>query len=190
MMSRKKELYSSAKRSKVMIRGALIDLMREKRFDDIFISEIMKRADLVRRTFYAHYKTKEDVILEYIDELISESFDEIFDGVRECNGTMALVYFRLWDQHKDFVNLLKDSGQLVLLNNFHKQIKEIDNRSNVFSNMGFSESIKKYAAKFYAGAMWSVLTQWIETGMKETPEELAALIQELFNVAERTATKD
>lgn len=185
-MARKRELYSSAIRSRQMIREALIELMKEKSFDSIFISEIMKRADLVRRTFYAHYKTKEDVILMYIDELICESFDEILKGVQKCNGTMALVYFRLWNEHREFINLLKESGQLILLNNFHKQIKYIHEQSNVFTNMGISKGAEKYAAKFYAGAMWSVLTQWIETGMKETPEELSELLSELFSIAERS----
>jgi len=183
-MVRKRELYSSAIRSRLMIRDALLELMSEKNFESISVSEIMKRADLVRRTFYAHYKTKEDIITQYIDSLINDSLDHVLNGVIKCNGSMALVYFRLWNDHKDFITLLKDNNQLVLLNNFHKYINYVHEQSNVFINMGLSSGASKYAAKFYAGAMWSVLSQWIETGMEETPEELSDLLYELFGVSQ------
>ncbi len=183
-MTRKRELYASAIRSREMIREALLALMKEKAFEDITISEIMKRADLVRRTFYAHFKTKEDVIAHYIDELVSASFDDILRDVEECSGTMALVYFRLWYGAKEFVSLLHQSNQLILLNTFHHQIQQLQEKNEVFTNMGFETGAENYAAKFYAGAMWSVLTQWIETGMKETPEELSDILNELFSISQ------
>jgi len=188
-MTRKRELYASAIRSREMIREALLALMNEKAFDDISISEIMKRADLVRRTFYAHFKTKEEVISQYIDELVSASFDEILKDVEECSGTMALVYFRLWHGEKEFVSVLHQSKQLILLNTFHHQIQQLQEKNNVFTNMGIRAGAEKYAAKFYAGAMWSVLTQWIETGMEETPEELSEILKELLYISQRWETR-
>lgn len=179
-MVRKRNLYSSAIRSRQMIREALIELMAEKHFYDISISEIMKRADLVRRTFYAHFKTKEDVLITYIDELISESIEEVMKGVQKCSGTLALIYFRLWYDHKEFVNLLKKNNQLPLLKAFEKYISHINKQFNAFSNMGFSKKAEKYASNFYAGAMWNVLDMWLEDGMEETPEELSDLFSELF----------
>jgi len=184
-MTRKRELYSSAIRSRLMIREALLELMKEKSFDSISISEIMKKADLVRRTFYAHYKTKEDVISMYIDELVCESFEDILKGVEECGGTMALIYFRLWNDHQEFINLLKESKQLILLNTFHIKTEFIRDEYNAFKNLGFSEGAEKYAARFYAGVMWTILAQWIESGMEETPEQLSVLLDELLSVTQR-----
>lgn len=182
-MTRKRELYSSAIRSRKMIRQALLDLMKEKSFDTISISEIMARADLVRRTFYAHHKSKEDILTMYIDELVNESFDYIFTDVKKCNGSMSLVYFRLWNNHKSFINLLKNNNLLPLLNNFHKQIDEIHDKADVFDKLQISKTTSKYASYFYAGSMWSVLTKWIESGMNETPEELAEILDELIIVS-------
>jgi len=179
-MERKRDLYSSAIRSRKMIREALIELMAEKHFNDISVSEITKRADLVRRTFYAHFKTKEDVLIAYIDELISESIEEITEGVQRCSGNLPLVYFRLWYDHKELTVLLKKNNQLLLLKVFEKYITHISNQFNAFSNMGFSKGAEKYASNFYAGAMWNMLDLWLEEGMKETPEELSDLFSELF----------
>lgn len=181
-MVRQRELYSSAVRSQHMIREALLSIMQEKHFNDISISEIMKRADLVRRTFYAHFKTKEEVLTSYIDELVSASFVEILNGVQECNGSVALIYFRLWCEHKAFVLLLKKNNQMALLKSFDAHISSVNQQFNAFSNIGFSKTAEKIAPKFYAGAMWNLLDIWIEEGMNETPEELTDLFAEMFMV--------
>lgn len=59
---RKKTEYRSSQRSKLLIRNALVSLMREKPFDKISITDIVKRADINRGTFYAHYKNQEEVL--------------------------------------------------------------------------------------------------------------------------------
>lgn len=166
-----------------MILKALIQLMKEKDFGEISISEIMKKADLVRRTFYAHFKTKEDVLTMYIDQLFNESFEELLTGIKECNGKMGLSYFQLWNKHKPFIKLLKNHKQLILLNIFHKYIVDIQKNSPTYNSRNLSETAEKYANKFYAGTLWSILTHWIETGMKETPEELEKLLDELIIVS-------
>ena len=43
--------YRSSKRSKALIRNALISLMREKPFEEITVTAIVERADINRGTF-------------------------------------------------------------------------------------------------------------------------------------------
>lgn len=185
-MERKRELYSSAIRSRHMIINALLELMSEKSFSDISISEIMKRADLVRRTFYAHYKTKEDVLVSHIDELISESIKDVVISVKSCNGTLALIYFRLWHNNKDLVLLLKNNNQLLQLKVFEKYIALLDENFDTFSNMGFSGKSEKYAPNFYAGAMWNLIDIWVDNGMNESAEELSDIFSELFFIGKNS----
>lgn len=184
-MTRQRDLYASAIKSRNMIREALLELMTEKSFEKISVNEIMQRADLVRRTFYAHYKTKTEVLTNYIDKLTEDSLHDTLMGVKACNGTLALAYFRLWYEHKTFISILKKCDKLILLNNFKKHIEAIDQQRNAFDRMGFSEPIKRHIARFYADSMWSVLVQWVESGMKETPEELSDIIEELYLVSSK-----
>lgn len=63
------------------IREALLSLMREKDFDKITVSDIIRRAEVSRTTYYYHYYLQLDVVDELIDELfskVSEVFDRAF----------------------------------------------------------------------------------------------------------------
>ena len=46
---------------------ALISLLEEKSFEYITVSEICKRAEVNRSTFYLHYETMDDLLSECIE---------------------------------------------------------------------------------------------------------------------------
>lgn len=54
--------YRSAIRSRKLICNALGELMEEKPLDKITVTDVIKRADINRSTFYAHYDNIPDVI--------------------------------------------------------------------------------------------------------------------------------
>ncbi len=57
--------------SKQFIKNALIELMKEKTIDRISAVELCSRADVNRKTFYAHYSKVEDVLEEAENEMIA-----------------------------------------------------------------------------------------------------------------------
>lgn len=59
---RRKAEYRSSIRSKTLIRNALVSLMQEKPFEKITITDIVRRADINRGTFYAHFKDSREVL--------------------------------------------------------------------------------------------------------------------------------
>ncbi len=59
-------------KTKECIRTALFELMGEKRFEKITISEISARARINRKTFYRHYTSPSDVIEELENEVLAE----------------------------------------------------------------------------------------------------------------------
>ena len=77
---RTKAEYRSSLRSKRLIREALISMMREKPFEKITITDIVKTADINRGTFYAHYRDIGEVLAS-IKELAIADITEAFDGM-------------------------------------------------------------------------------------------------------------
>lgn len=69
---RKKAEYRSSLRSKQMIKEALLSLMIEKPFDKISITDIVKRADINRGTFYAHYPNTSEVLKSISESVVDE----------------------------------------------------------------------------------------------------------------------
>lgn len=77
---RTKAEYRSSLRSKRLIREALITMMREKPFDKITITDIVKTADINRGTFYAHFRDTDEV-LESIKGMAIDALKAVFDGM-------------------------------------------------------------------------------------------------------------
>ena len=59
-------------RSRSMLQGALVDLLKEKRYQKITITEIIERAGLTRPTFYAHSETKDDLLPSYVGDIFDK----------------------------------------------------------------------------------------------------------------------
>ena len=83
---RLKAEYRSSIRSKTMIKEALLELMVEKPFDKITITDIVKKADINRGTFYAHY----DNTSEVLRSISSSVMDEISSAFKSRNNSDAL----------------------------------------------------------------------------------------------------
>ncbi|MGN1164151.1 MAG: TetR/AcrR family transcriptional regulator [Candidatus Ornithospirochaeta sp.] len=84
--TRMKAEYRSSIRSKTMIKEALLSLMTEKPFDKITITDIVKKADINRGTFYAHYENTSEVL----KSISTSVMDEMSSAFRARNNSDAL----------------------------------------------------------------------------------------------------
>lgn len=62
------------RRTKAAIREAFVQLMRKKEYDTITVTDISEEAQINRKTFYAHYETKEQLFAQ----ILGEMFDDLF----------------------------------------------------------------------------------------------------------------
>ncbi len=67
--------YRNAIRSRQLINAALAELLHENPLDKITVSDVVRKANINRSTFYAHYQSIPDVI----NSLIDQTFDRIRD---------------------------------------------------------------------------------------------------------------
>lgn len=59
-----------------MIRSALAELIDEKGFNNISVTDLTQRADINRGTFYLHYVDKYDLLERIENEIIQEIEEE------------------------------------------------------------------------------------------------------------------
>lgn len=167
---------AQAIRSKQWMLDALIALMREKPFAQITVSEIAKCSQLDRRTFYRHFKTKEDIIVHRIRQM-SEHFEPILQR-REPLRTkdIALRFFSLCEGDKELLGLLYTHKLLpLLLYELNTIFPEHHNRYHGAAGI-YAPYDETYVLAYHVGGFWNVLLRWISDGMKKTPEELAETI--------------
>ena len=75
-----KREYRNAIRSKQMIRQAFLELLNEKTFEKITATDIIKRADINRSTFYAHYPDARGLMDEILGD-ISQIFQNLLSSI-------------------------------------------------------------------------------------------------------------
>ena len=73
-MAKIKHDNRQARRSRKVLQSALLDLLCDKTYNKITISDITRKADLARPTFYAHYETKDHLLTSIIDEFLKKFF--------------------------------------------------------------------------------------------------------------------
>ncbi len=71
-------------KNKKEIRKAFIALVMEKGYDNLTVSDIARRADINRMTFYSHYDAVEDVFTEFVDDMEADIID-LISGESEFN---------------------------------------------------------------------------------------------------------
>lgn len=156
-----------------MIEAALFELMGEKEFAGITVSEIVRRADVARRTFYRLYKGKEDVIHCCFARLC-ENYRSTYPVLESYDlSRIAEDYFCFWYQRRDFLLLMYASGLKETLYYEISRISEdiIKNRMGCRENAG-EQDIRLFAY-YSAGGFILLLHHWIEEGMRELPERYA-----------------
>jgi len=163
-------------RSIAALQKALLELLQEKDFDSINISEIADRSGLTRPTFYAHFDTKQALLESIINEVLDKFFNKV--AVIEAQWDYLIdepespkLFFQLWKEEKELVDLLKsvDIDCLLLERLKHYWLKDFDRwRFNELPQM--NPSLQRYLSSFMAYAIVGFLKEWIGQGMKIPPE--------------------
>lgn len=157
------------------IAQALLQLMQDKDYGSISISEICRKAGVGRTTFYHHFteaRTKDDVLVYYAVSLWDDYCEPRKDQA-EQDSWGTLMNF-IYDNRSFFSVLKKAQLDHILFSIFYK-------------TMGPSkEDIPEVALfkSFFAGGVIGITYNWVETGFRKTPDELAdgiAKIQEKQN---------
>lgn len=189
-------------RTRQALQTALIELTREKQFDDISVEEITERANVGRATFYLHYTDKEDLLLQHFSEMAEDMvqlvsqipFSEWLPPSEGSETTwnadhpllpLVMVFQHIYD-HADFYEVLlksENSSRVV------ERIRTISSENIVrFAQTKMQndpipvlyEVPIEFFASFFSGALLSSLIWWLEEDMKHSPEDVARMFQKLF----------
>ena len=115
-MTEKKE-YRSAVRSRKLIRQAFTELLKEKEFEKITVTDIVKRADINRSTFYAHYPDVFGVIDEIQQEILDYTQTVLnhmdFKSFFENPKPILNEIIKIAEDNQELYRLLSSSNMLV-----------------------------------------------------------------------------
>jgi len=173
-----------AVKSKKWIMEALVELMNQKNFQEITVSELVLKADVGRRTFYRNFSSKEDVLESYLDIIISELVF-CLDAKDTLTSEFCLYQiFLLCKANQSFLNGLYKSNMLffllekwnIMLPVIHEQVAD---KIPDFPLQSDDKNLT-YMLSFNVGGIWNIISGWVSNGMTESPKYLTEVTMDLI----------
>ncbi|KXL53764.1 hypothetical protein CLNEO_09900 [Anaerotignum neopropionicum] len=160
--------------TKESIQTALILLLKEKKWDDITINNIVEKAGVSRMAYYRNYKSKDDILTDIFDNFMTK-LTEISLPYMQTKQWYDYwkVLFDFFAEHVESIRLLFDCNYKVFildyLNNFY--ISSI-------KTLSLSDRYRIYG---WVGLFFNMFVEWIENDMPISSEKLAQVCFESIN---------
>jgi len=181
------------------LRAALLELIKEKEYDEISIEEITERANVGRTTFYLHYKDKEDLLMEEFStimyeraQVLSEIPFSVWVPISEEDvkknkalQPLLLVFEHIYENSELYYLLLKSSNSSKIVERIRKVstdaiVKFVEAKMETDPIPLLDEVPIEFFAAFFSGALISVVSWWIREDMRHSPEDVTNMFRSLF----------
>ncbi len=153
---------------------AFLKLLEQKGYGSITVSDIINESDVARSTFYRHFSSVYDVLIQYGYYLGGRLKRESGDTAPDFFDRKYLI--RLFTSFQglcpDFT-ILDNAGVPTHL--FELVIHYYEVELGTMSSL----SPQRYSLYYYAGAFCCVVSQWMESGMNESPETMADIFLQI-----------
>lgn len=170
-------------KTQAAIRKAFLDLLKEKPFDKIMVSEITKAAMINRSTFYLHYRDKYD-LMECLENEIIERLKQFYDlltpeaihacqkGERPFPHLVPMLQF-VRENIILFQSILRrGNGEY-----FFKKISNIFfHKAQRHFNLNLNDEFKDYRVDIAISAMSTTLSHWVNEESDIDTEHLASYL--------------
>ena len=179
----KKKTDARVRRTRDALGDALIALMQEKPFDTITVQDVLDRAHVSRSTFYTHYSDKDDLLMSDAEEFFEalsmalsqhgDKTDRVFP-VREFFAHLSDVqpFFKaLVKSGKHHENMELARGHFA--RGIERRLAELPRGKSIPANQ------LPAIAFAHAGALLSLLSWWLDRGMRESPAEMDELFHRM-----------
>lgn len=158
--------------------------LQEKDFREISIEDILVKANVSRSTFYAHFKTKDDVL----DSLLKNIFHHVFshsleveathdfskDSILEYSHLFTHVLYHLQDEGELIKVILHSSCASRFLAALKEEITPLVSRcvkEGVFPKKEIPEELRISSG---SESFLTVVTYWFNGNQKQTPSEIVS----------------
>jgi len=167
-----------SQRTRHLVGEAFVQLLREKGYSTITVSDIIQRADIGRSTFYSHFRDKEDLFVSQLDRVI-EVLSHHLPDQREIPFFPSLGLFRHVGEEYELYKAILWTPGIDLF------VKHLQTSLSHRIEQGFQERGRKFEipipvmASFIAGSFLTLLKWWLENKMVYSPEEMDAMFKKL-----------
>jgi|ERR1051326_1356344 AcrR family transcriptional regulator len=214
---------------------ALNELIKEKRFNDITVQNVIERADVGRATFYSHFRDKEDLFeqqwqrgMQQLAEQIdwnragkdsffpaASFFQHLLDvqpfyrglvrsGKIDAIFKSGVEYLSRYIESSLTERMTQAAGKNSVKHRGADQPMESVSAHNKSSRLGIADTLRlninqrqakarpvtipiPIFANYIASEFFALLKWWLDTGMRDTPENMDEMFHRLINPTVKSA---
>lgn len=170
--------------TKRMLQDGLLRLLENKDLDKVKITELCAEAGINRVTFYRHYQTPSDVLLEMEREIVRDlrqqfqkpqTLQELKRYLEDVCGFM--------DEHIALIRILvrnnTDSDFYHVFNGLFQQVLKNGTLDNVVGNV--DADAMSVLSMFNAGGCYFLMRQWLLGNILKSAKEIASIFYDLIS---------
>lgn len=172
------------RRTKKLLKTALTELIREKGFENISVQDLIDRADVGRTSFYTHFKSKEDLLLQNLDDLEHlfkpSKEDDLESELRNFSLNMLIHLKENWRLAKALIGnkkipIVRNYVQGIILKYYKNQFrKKWGKKRTPFEIEAMAVSV--------SGALVSLTLWWLSMDKPVAPEKIQEVFINFINI--------
>lgn len=167
-----------SQRTRHALSEAFVQLLKEKGYSAITVSDLIERANIGRSTFYSHYRDKDDLFVAQLERVI-DVLSNHMPSQREAPFFPSLGLFRhVGEEYELYKSIVWTPGIDLF-------VKHLQTSLSHRIEQGFQESGRKFQipisvmANFIAGSFLTLLKWWLENKMIYSPEQIDEIFKKL-----------
>lgn len=168
------------KRTQRLLGEAFVELMLEKGYDNVTIRDITARADTAYATFFRHYKSKDEILLQRVDA----SMNELEKLTTQLQGHyylhMGVMLFEHMQQNSTFYRRLFES--MSFSRHLQQRLAEnflVQSRKRI-STPEEPPLPAEIVANHMAAALLALMQWWLTHRQPYSPQRMAEIYDQLI----------
>jgi AcrR family transcriptional regulator len=184
-MKLKAKIDPRVRRTRRILRDALVTLILEKDYASISIKEITDRADVAYITFFRHYNGIDALLMEVLDEGLTELLHHIGTLAGKTEGSAieaeGRLIFEFIKQKSDLLRiLLKSQSVARIRKSVINNISAMYQQSCTPLRQPNSPIPIRIAGNHIATSLLALIEWWLENKMNPSPTEMGKIYKNLI----------
>lgn len=161
------------------IKENFYELILEKDYSKITVTELCSRAQINKKTFYTYYETLDALLLE-MQSTISAEYNQRIKGLSLKNIDELIRQFFLFSEEQGpFYEKITCGGSYAEIRN--QMIKKVNDSSNLFPELEkLTQAEQEIIKTFITDSLLSIYQKWISSGKKLAVEDIISLTTKLI----------
>jgi len=173
------------KRTRRLLRDALVSLILEKDFATISIKEITERAEVAYITFFRHFESLDQLLMEVLDEGLAELIVHIETLAQRSESpaleTEGMLIFEYIGQNRDLFRVLfKSQSVSRVRKKVVRKIAVIFQKSCLPLARSGNQTVTAILSNYIATSLLALIEWWLDNNMKPASAQMGKVYRSLI----------